>query len=91
MKATILTEKKAFNVTNAVIINRLLILIHTNLILSVQPNPVYSLHCILGKSSREVSLLSYTGKFSCQKSAFVAEFMFFEKKKDFFHFSDNFC
>ena len=30
------------------------------------------------KLSRKVSLLSYTGKFSCQKSVFVAEFMFFE-------------
>ena len=37
------------------------------------------------KLARNVSLLSYTGKFSCQKSAFVAEFMFFGEK-DFFTF-----
>ena len=32
------------------------------------------------KLARKVSLLSNTGKFSWQKSAFVAEFMFLEKR-----------
>ena len=38
------------------------------------------------KLPRKVSLLSYFGKCSCQKSVFVAELMFFGKKGFFFAF-----